>query len=310
MSKKVYILFSLIIVVTAYFGFELLRSQNVDRGLEIKVAFIGDQGLTIESKKVLELIKAEGTDIVLDQGDFDYVDNPTAWQNQINDVLGPSFPYYSTIGNHDEKKWKEYQQKIVERLGKTPQVHCVGNIGVKTTCTYKNLFLLSMAPGIVRDDYGSYIQSASTTDNSWKICLWHKNQKLMQLGQKQDEAGWEVYEECRKLGAIIATAHEHSYSRTHVLDNFSTQHIATTSNTLTIAPGKTFAFVSGLGGQSIRPQVLKGTWWASTYTSTQGAASGALFCIFNVQGVSTKAHCYFKDINGTIPDSFDIVRAE
>jgi hypothetical protein len=130
----------------------------------------------------------------------------------------------------------------------------------------------------------------------------------MQLGDKADETGWDVYEECRIQGAIIATAHEHSYERTYLLSFFPTPTIVNTSSTLHIAPGKTFAFVSGLGGQSVRPQVLKESWWAAAFTSTQGAQPGALFCTFNVEGDSRKAHCYFKDISGRIPDTFDIVR--
>ena len=48
-------------------------------------------------------------------------------------------------------------------------------------------------------------------------------------------------------------------------------------------------------------------WWAAVYTPEQDANFGALFCIFNENGVENKAHCYFKDIDGRIPDKFDIV---
>src|SRR5216110_1631698 len=45
------------------------------------------------------------------------------------------------------------------------------------------------------------------TDNHvWKICSWHKNQRVMQVGGKADEMGWRVYETCKDHGAIIATA--------------------------------------------------------------------------------------------------------
>jgi hypothetical protein len=39
---------------------------------DFKVAFIGDQGLTDDSKEVLRLIRDEGAEMVLHQGDFDY----------------------------------------------------------------------------------------------------------------------------------------------------------------------------------------------------------------------------------------------
>src|SRR4026207_325155 len=78
-----------------------------------KIAFIGDQGLGPNSVAVLNLIKTEGAQAVLHPGDLEYPDNPAAWEAQINSVLGPDFPYFVTIGNHDELAWKGatgYQQ--------------------------------------------------------------------------------------------------------------------------------------------------------------------------------------------------------
>jgi len=131
----------------------------------------------------------------------------------------------------------------------------------------------------------------------------------MQVGDKEDEVGWGPYEECRKGGAIIATAHNHSYARTHLMGDFESQRVASTSNTLRIEKGKTLAFVSGLGGNGMDDQndeLAANDWWAAVYTPEQGADYGALFCVFNYNGVENKAHCYFKDINGRIPDEFDI----
>jgi hypothetical protein len=64
-----------------------------------------------------------------------------------------------------------------------------------------------------------------------------------------------------------------------------------------------------LGGQSIRNQQRSGNWWASIYTSTQGANYGALFGIFNAEGNPNWATFYFKDIKGNIVDRF-VVRSE
>jgi len=82
------------------------------------------------------------------------------------------------------------------------------------------------------------------------------------------------------LDRIIATAHEHSYSRTHLLSSMIGQRIVSRSDTLRLRKGHTFAFVSGLGGGEIRPQTLNGAWWASVYTASQGAGHGALFGVF------------------------------
>ena len=134
----------------------------------------------------------------------------------------------------------------------------------------------------------------------------------MQVGGAGNETGWGVYEACRIGGGIVATGHEHSYSRTHLLEDFENQSIVGTTNTLTLENGRTFAFVSGLAGRSIRPQnrhLLNKPWWASVYTSTQEADYGALFCTFHIDNQPEQANCYFKDISGNVPDTFNIISA-
>lgn len=257
------------------------------------------------------MIKNEKTDIVLHQGDFDYEDNPDGWDQQINDILGPDFPYFASIGNHDVGKWEYYQKKLKGRLKRVKGAVCTGNLGVKSACTHKGLFFILSGVGTKGFGHSFFIREKLSANNFiWRICSWHKNQRLLQVGDKKDEVGWKAYEECRKGGAIIATAHEHSYSRTHLIGNFKNQSIASASKTLRIERGKTFAFVSALGGYSIRSQndtLAANSWWASVYTSKQNANYGALFCVFNLNGVENKAHCYFKDIDGKVPDEFGII---
>ena len=277
---------------------------------DFKVAFIGDQSITSGSRAVLELIEEEDADMVLHQGDFDYFDDPDAWDQQINDVLGDDFPYFASVGNHDLAAWTGYQQKLQDRLDRVDDAICTGDLGVNSACNYQGLFFILSGVGTLGSGHVSFIRDALASDDStWRICSWHKNQRLMQVGGKSDEVGWEAYDECRIGGAIVATGHEHSYQRTHLMDNFETQSIASTDNTLEIEKGKTFAFVSGLGSQSVRGQnnaLAANPWWAAVYTSVQGANFGALFCTFNVDGDEGKAHCYFKDIDGVIADEFNV----
>jgi hypothetical protein len=278
---------------------------------EVKVAFIADQGFGEDSKTVLELIKTEQADMVLHQGDLDYQDNPDAWDVQINSVLGEDFPYFASVGNHELDEWPEYQKKLQDRLNKVEGANCKGDLGVNSYCTYKGIFFILSGVGTFGAGHESYIKEQLTNSNApWKICSWHKNQRLMQVEGKNDDTGWQVYEQCRKAGAIIATGHGHTYSRTHLMNNFEAQTISSTSNTLEIDKGKTFAFVSGLGGKSIRSQndkLAANPWWAKVYTKDQNAEFGALFCIFNYQEVEDKAHCYFRNISGDIIDEFDLV---
>lgn len=259
--------------------------------------------------------------MVLHQGDLGYTSDVASWEQQIDDILGPNFPYFASVGNHDCQQglpgcngpgvWPDYQANLIARLGRIDGAVCTGEYGVNAACTFKGIFFLLSGIGTQGTGHEGFIQSSlGAATEAWRICSWHKNQRLMQVGAKTDEVGWAAYEICRAGGAIIATAHAHKYSRTHLMSDFESQIIASTSNTLAIGPGESFAFVSGIGGSDIRAQnaeLAANPWWASVYTSTQGADFGALFCAFNVSGVANQAHCYFKDIGGTIVDQFDVV---
>jgi predicted MPP superfamily phosphohydrolase len=289
----------------------------------VKIAFIGDQYLGANPDAVMSLIKAEGAQAVVISGDLDYTDNPAAWEAQINNVLGPNFPVFVAIGNHDVVAWggpTGYQQYIKNRFNRIG-ITWSGDLGVQSSFHYKGLFFVMTAPGIEGGyDNGSsdtYIRDQLAADTSaWSICSWHKNQTLMQVGGKPDETGWGVYEEARKGGAIIATAHEHSYSRTHLMNSMINHTVANGSNAFSLTKGNTFAFVSGLGGNGVRPQLIGGNWWASIYTSTCLPADpvcqpngnfGALFATFNIDGQHNKAAFYFKDVAGRTIDSFSVV---
>ena len=283
-----------------------------------KIAFIGDQGLGEASDRVLNLIKSEDAQAVVHLGDFDYLDDPAAWEKQINRVLGPDFPYFAVIGNHDLKKWKGkngYQQLIknkFKRLGLTWH----GDLGVQSSFKYQGIFFVLVAPGVMGSGHDVYIRNQLAADQStWRITAWHKNMNRMQAGGKKDDTGWGVYEEARKGGAIIATGHEHSYARTHLLSNISTQAVASASGDLTITKGTTFVLVSGLGGRTVRRQQTGGEWWASIYASDcqpaddvckPNATHGALFAVLNVDGQPNKGTFYFKDINGRVIDRFTV----
>ena len=290
---------------------------------DFKVAFIADQGAGDDARAVLELIRDEGAAMVLHQGDFDYGDDPVGWDNLITDVLGADFPYFASIGNHDDTAWSGgdgYQAKLSERLSKVPGAACVGDLGVRSTCAFGGLYFILSGAGTMGSGHDTYIaDQLAEIPSRWRICSWHKNQEAMQVGGKGNSTGWDVYERCREGGAIIATGHEHSYSRTKTLTNVSTQsvdEIWSQPDDLRVGSGSTFVFVSGLGGRSIRDQerCLPTTppygcdgEWARVYTSDQDANFGALFCAFNVDGREDKASCYFKDIDGAVPDVFNVI---
>lgn len=275
-----------------------------------KIAFIGDQGLGEKARAVLKLIKSEGAQAVLHLGDLDCDDDPPAWEAQINKILGTDFPYFISAGNHDVIKWygekgyQEYSQKRLARLS----IPWNGDLGVKSSFRYKGIFFILISPGDLGTGHDAYIKEQLAMDTSiWRICGWHRHTDFAQAGDKKNDVRFNVYEEARKGGAIIATAHDHSYGRTHLMNSFTNPSIATDLNTMVITKGQTFAFFSGLAGRRTHTQKVNGPWWNKIYTQDQGAVHGALFGIFNMDGIPDRARFYFKNVNNEIIDCFDVI---
>lgn len=305
---------------------------------DLLIAFIGDQGANGNSDAVLELIKDEGATATVHNGDFDYASNPADWDRRINDILGPSYPYFAVIGNHDAPAWSGpsgYASYIQARHARVPEMRCTGELGVKATCNFRGLHLimscvgtneLRASCGADSSEHVTFIRDSLANSNAiWSICNWHKNQHDMQVGTKSNEVGWGAYQACMEAGAIVATGHEHSYSRTLTLTdvgNSAADHGRTGAfDQVELGPSRNFVFVSGLAGIGIRS--FEGsshdddTWWASYYASNKwmkngtvmtGTASyGALFIRFHVDGDPKKARAYFKDVGGRLADEFTIL---
>lgn len=296
----------------------------------LKVAFIGDTGYGTGFRDVLRLIKAEGAHAVIHPGDFDYVYDADGFFSVVDAELGWNYPYFVSVGNHDIDTWHTgcgdtdncYAQLAIDRLirlGITPDNWDLND--QKYTIDFQGLKLIFAGQSTSQSSsvYAPYMDAQLANDQHiWRICVWHKNQAAMQVGTKPDEASWSMYEVCRQRGAIIATAHEHSYSRTRTLTSMTNQTVDPAwadPNNVRVTAGSTFAFVSGLGGHSIRSQsrCLPTTFpygcngeWANIYSSSQGATFGALFITFNVNGDPNKAQGYFKAINGQVIDQFSI----
>lgn len=278
----------------------------------LKVAFIGDTDSGASFTSVLNLVKNEGASALVVEGDMSYSANPTAWWNALEGVLGTTFPVFISRGNHDDSSWSGYLPKAANHLGGATRVAGAHDANYKTT--YRGLVIATVKKG----DTGSNISGLlSGDDHIWKICSWHQNQAAMQIGGKGDEMGWDVYETCRNLGAIIETGHEHSYERTKTLTDMALQTVdptCSTPGTLCVGPGRTFSSVVGLGGNSVRDQsrCLPSTYpygcngeWAFIYTNQQSATHGAQFITFNAGSAKT-AVGYFKNINGATVDTFTI----
>jgi hypothetical protein len=295
----------------------------------LKIAFIGDVGNGAGQRAVLNLIKSEGAQAVLHQGDFDYHSDPIGFWSSVDNILGANFTYFVSVGNHDVDKWpttatpsySRMQFDRLTRMGVAPDSLELNNEMYSLAFKGLKVVFVGEQKGAGDTVYAPFIRAQLKSDNHvWKVCSWHRNMSAMQVGDKTDDMGWGVYEACREAGAIIATGHEHSYERTKTLTSVSNQTVDPASpdpNRLAVGPGRTFAFVSGLGGESIRvqkrcwpvapPYGCKGE-WAKIYSSNQNAQYGALFITFNVNGDANKAHGYFKNVSGQIVDEFDITK--
>ena len=292
--------------------------QPVAAEPNLKVAFIGDSGNGQGNKAVLYLIKAEGADVVVHLGDFDYELDADSWFDTIDSALGSDFPFFAAVGNHDVESWSEgcgdpdgcYAELLKERMSRmdlllddpdlNDEMYSVEYRGLKLVFT-------GQADSNARDcpddsaGYACFIRHELTDDpHIWRICGWHENQSAMQVGKQSNTLGWAVYENCRIGGAIIATAHMHGYQRTKTL--LSMRHPLTdpvahpivdgvpeNPDALRVGPGFSFAFVSGLGGKSTQPQTrcLPATYpygcnheWATIYTEIQTEGEAVAGALF------------------------------
>src|SRR5258706_2320049 len=178
----------------------------------LKVAFIGGSGYGAGFDSVLTLIKDEGADIVLHQGDFDYVYDAAGFFARIDAILGPRFPYLASVGNHDIASWSTdcddrdgcYTQLLKDRMARSGIAPDDPDLNDEMySVTYRGLKMVFVGQQRWAGDmiYAPYIQRQLDNDpHIWKICSWHKNQNAMQVGSKGDEMGWGVYETCKNQG--------------------------------------------------------------------------------------------------------------
>lgn len=192
-------------------------------------------------------------------------------------------------------------------------------------CSYKGLVFVITSYGTTLPTCWNYCEGCPTTlgqtvfidkalkafPSPWRVCSWHKNHHLYQIGQKYTEVGLPLYDVCRKHGAIITTGHEHSYSRTKRMSSFQEFTVSQDQDdTIVLREGYSLAWVSGIGGIPIRdadPSLEANAWWASTAAKVGTATSasyGAVICKFNLNGELRRALCETKLVDGRIIDSF------
>jgi len=311
---------------------------------DFKVAFIGDAGDPESeftgTRAVLELIRDEAAALVLHQGDMGYA-NPAGWVAAVDEIFGVDFPYLFCPGNHDGPDWVEHYRPFLERkVARLNEIEgrdvCTGDlgegypqgVGMRATCNYRGLhFILSdigLWPGGTAIPLFEEFRAETlrfteehfaASPAVWRVSSWHAAGAAMSIAPSIPiGVGWETYELAKDYGAIVATGHSHTYSRTRSVIDFEEYRVNPVwpdGGLVHVGRGSTFAFVCGLGGNGIHThsrclgEELVGPCevWASRYTDTYGA----LFIVFHVDGDPRRARGYFKNIDGEIIDAFDLV---
>lgn len=240
--------------------------------VNLTVAMFADSALSPNASDVFRLAVTEGAEVIIHSGDYDYTNNPEAWDALVNSTLGPNFPYFAAIGNHDLQSWYAaggYQERMYNRLLRSGHLdRCKGDLGVNSVCSYKGLvFTLSGVGTLVGNTDEAFLHAAfGIFGGVWRIAAWHQNQHLMQLGTKADTTGWQIYENAKHAGAIIATGHEHSFARSKPMTDIQNQIYVNETSNFTIGQDKTYVQVCGTGGQPVRPcadNAQFNPWWAT-----------------------------------------------
>jgi len=297
-----------------------IKSGTLIMPENLTIAYIGDTGKGASAKAVYQLVKDEGAELVVHTGDFDYDYDPAGFYAELNEVFGKHFPVLGVIGEHDVADWADipgYQDYLMLKLRGIENITCSGSIGVNYWCIYRGLYLTFSGIGTICKTSTNlkalqyYITSDQALQFPFKICAWHKNQRSLQISSRvQDETGYEPYEMCRQEGAMIITGHSHCYARTHLLSDTISPLVESSSSPYTLSPGNTIVVANGLGGNSIdviNTGLAEMKYWGSTYCRNSNAEFGAFICKYNLDGDPNRALCYFKDIHGNIPDSFEVV---
>ncbi len=315
-----------------------------------KVAFIGDSGKDAGFESVLNLVRDEGADMAILPGDLSYgstAANADAWAQDIRNILDPYwqssgkmsefgtncnlFPFFISQGNHDTgSQWTDpntgYRKFLKDRLNCHGVVwddagHNGDWLGTRSSWAYQNLFMTSVAHegelgGANQAEVAQYVYNKMNNNQYlWDIAFMHRQQAAMQVGDKGDSTGWDLFENARKAGAITLVAHSHVYGMTWVLDSMSTQHVVDNLVPLTIwnedpgrnRIGRTFNVDAGSGGIGVRSQTrcagnnnyqypygCNGEWASVMSTQDANYNHGAYFIEFNVDGDPRKARSYFK----------------
>jgi len=305
---------------------------------EFKLAIIGDSGADPDANKVMQLTDF---DALLHLGDYDYYCKPDNYFEKVLDS-DRKYQFMGVIGNHDAKHQcpdsaaEKFLSNVYNEMTgkKNDKVKCTfSESKYMWSCVYNNMRVIGLTPAIngadKRNEQMSFLKEhLENATEDWKICSWHFYDKYYHTGKYPNDGnvvsgdGESFYDYCREHGAIIFSAHDHVYARTHVMSKFSSQVIdefndKSDISVTQIRNGATLNILNGAGGWEMyveQGEQKDYSHWAKKYakgSSNENAKKyGGLFCKFNYGGNNRRAHCEFLRIHSSEPvfDTFDIYR--
>jgi hypothetical protein len=270
----------------------------------LKVAFIADTGTERAFRDVLRLIVRESAKLVLIQGDLTYGgETAEDWLSTIDSEL--DVPYLVAKGNHDVE-WSTLGRGLEARMAKWGIASEDGGPRAPHySVVHEGLKVVLVGDRETEPTREAYVRAQLRSDpHLFRICSWHKNMRRTNVGPKDDEMSWGLYEACRAGGAIVAQGHSHTYSRSKTLTRDEDQSVDAACADpfeLCVGSGRHFFFDSSLGGKETRPLDLdesRRPHWAATYSGSYGA----LFVTFHDGGDPRRATGYFKTVGGVVID--------
>eukprot|EP01064_Diplonema_japonicum_P001509 TRINITY_DN1097_c0_g1_i5.p1 TRINITY_DN1097_c0_g1~~TRINITY_DN1097_c0_g1_i5.p1 ORF type:complete len:539 (+),score=149.00 TRINITY_DN1097_c0_g1_i5:553-2169(+) len=307
----------------------------------LKIGFIGDTSDKSSAGLAYKLMREDGVDLVMQNGDFDYTNNPGNWERFLNSHwFGHGKEHVlMTSGNHDTKKWGGpfgYQSMLYNKMTKELREACTGrNNNLKTdyglwmSCRFRGVHMVMIgwdefSPSWPRNWYENSRTTKPAADfidksfagstEPWRVCMWHRPEGTYQAGHRYPKVYGlsRAFDACRRNGAFIVAGHNHLYSRTKLLSSFSSKRVSPNSfpNKVELSCGESMFVVSGLGGWNRAldrdgPSARR-SWIQKRYTQSVGRETvGVFVCDLPESGEGGRCR-YLVGRHATEHDSFAI----
>ncbi len=252
----------------------------------------------------------------------------------MNSYTAQGIDVLTTSGNHEEEStyggaWygsAGYRARLMAALPSRVSSKCSGSYGERYECSYgasdaHHVVLLGwkqMASISESASSAAFVQSSfnAKPGAKWRHCVFHKPEGLLNPGDQHTSTfgNYDIYEACRRAGAVITSGHSHVYSRTKLVELFSASGQVVAGDDAVnpaVRCGATVSFVLGSSGykhDGNGPNAGK-SWFRKVFTRSDvnGDRAGALICDFGSDAASTSAQCEYRlaSVN-TVVDSFTL----